>query len=178
LYTIPPEGDKEPAADAICAVVAEIEEAKPDAAVIITGDFKNATLSTSLPLYTQYINNPTRGESFLDKMYCNIRNAYTAKGMPPIGRSDHIIVYLLPTYVRKLKAQKPITKTQVWSKESVEELNGCFACTDWGIFQESCSDLNELTDTINEYIKFCEDNIIPKKTVKIYFRYDRGSQTN
>ncbi|ELU18162.1 hypothetical protein CAPTEDRAFT_218687 [Capitella teleta] len=111
-------------------------------------------------------------------MYCNIRNAYTAEGMPPIGRSDHIMVHLLPTYVRKLKAQKPISKTnKVWSKESVEELNGCFAYTDWGIFKDSCSDLNELTDTITEYIKLCEDNIILKKTVKIYSN-NRSSITN
>ncbi|ELU08621.1 hypothetical protein CAPTEDRAFT_191138 [Capitella teleta] len=59
---IPPEGDKEQAANAVSAVVAEIEEAKPDATVIITGDFNNATLSTSLPLYTQYINILTCGE--------------------------------------------------------------------------------------------------------------------
>ncbi|ELT92939.1 hypothetical protein CAPTEDRAFT_215790 [Capitella teleta] len=86
--------------------------------------------------------------------------------MPPIGRSDHIMVHLLPTYVRKLKAQKHITKTiQVWSKESVEELNVCFACNDWGIFKDSCSDLNELTDIITEYIKFDEDNTLPKKTL-------------
>ncbi|ELU08000.1 hypothetical protein CAPTEDRAFT_207317 [Capitella teleta] len=75
---------------------------KPDAAVVITEDSNSSTLSTSLPLYTQYINISTRGEIFMDKMYCNVRNAYTAKGMPPIQRSDYIMVHLLPTYIQHL----------------------------------------------------------------------------
>ncbi|ELT88222.1 hypothetical protein CAPTEDRAFT_217985 [Capitella teleta] len=46
---IPPNGNKERAAEAIGAVAMEIEDAKPDAAVIITGDFNGASLAAVLP---------------------------------------------------------------------------------------------------------------------------------
>ena len=76
---------------------------------------------------------------------------------------------MLPTYVRKLKAQKPEKKTiSVWNSEVAAELRGCFACTDWDMFVNTCDNINELTNTITDYIKFCEDMIVEKKTMKIY----------
>ncbi len=36
------------------------------------------------------------------------------------------------------------------------------------MFRESCSDLDELTETITAYINFCEDSFIPKKTIHIF----------
>ena len=145
----------------------EIEEAKP--AVIISGDFNGVSLTATLPLYMQCVNFSTRGANCLDLFYCNMKNAFIVKSLPPIGNSDHLMLHALPTYVRKLKREKPCTKTiQVWNQEVEEELSGCFACTDWEMFVESCSDINELTDTVTEYIKFCEDNVVPRKKIKIY----------
>ena len=52
---IPPDGNKERAEDVIASVAVDIEETKPDAAVVITGDFKGGTPRDTLPFYTQYV---------------------------------------------------------------------------------------------------------------------------
>lgn len=57
---------------------------------------------------------------------------------------------------------------KVWTNDAVSSLQGCFDCTDWGIFEESCEDLDELTDVVCSYSAFCRDMLIPTKRVKIY----------
>lgn len=45
-------------------------------------------------------------------------------------------------------------------------LQGCFHCTNWDIFK--CFDINEQVETISDYINFCVDTVIPRKTTKIF----------
>lgn len=40
--------------------------------------------------------------------------------------------------------------------------------TNWDAFKDSCTDLNELIDTVVNYITFCEGMIIPRKTITLY----------
>jgi hypothetical protein len=147
----------------------EQETAKPGAAIIIIGDFNGASLKSSLPLYRQYISCTTRGTSILDLCYCNKANAYKSKQRMPLGASDHNMIVLQPTYVRRLKAVKPLTKTiKVWNQDLVEEVAGSYACTDWEMFSDACSSLHQLTDTICSYINFCIDSLVPEKKITIY----------
>ena len=103
----------------------------------------------------------------LDKCYGNIKGAYRAKVLPPLANSDHSTVHLMPTYKSAFKSSKPIQKTVLqWTEDSVETLKGCFLCTDWSIFHEL--DLNEATETITDYIHFCVDIVVPKKSILHY----------
>ncbi len=34
---------------------------------------------------------------------------------------------------------------------------GCLECTDWELFKSVCTDLDDLTETVTNYIVFCED---------------------
>ena len=43
-----------------------------------------------------------------------------------------------------------------WTDESKLELQACFDCTDWSVFEAAASDLDD-TDTVTSYIRFCED---------------------
>ena len=89
--------------------------------------------------------------------------------MPPLGRSDHNMVHLLPRYRPVVQRDPPVTKTVCdWSKESVDVLKVCFDCTEWGVFVGSSDDVCELSDVVGEDIMFCEDCVIPRKTVTIY----------
>ena len=54
------------------------------------------------------------------------------------------------------------------SEDSSLALQGCFDCTDWSVFTDSCDNIDELTDVVCSYISFCEDNVIPTKTVKVF----------
>ena len=40
--------------------------------------------------------------------------------------------------------------------------------TDWGVFEEACGTVDELTETVTDYINFCVETVIPSKTVKIF----------
>lgn len=42
------------------------------------------------------------------------------------------------------------------------------ALTDWEVFYDSCHTIEELVDVVSDYIGFCEDTVVPSKTVKIY----------
>ncbi len=63
----------------------------------------------------------------------------------------------------------PLSSTyMVWTNDAVLSLQGCFDCTDWEMFEESCEDLDELTDIVCSYSASCRDMLIPNKRVKIY----------
>ena len=86
-----------------------------------------------------------------------------------MGRSDHKMVYLVPSYRQRVKTVKPVTKTvKVWNSESRDALRGCLECTDWQMFRDACQSLDEYTDVVTSYISFCENSVIPTKTVKIF----------
>lgn len=57
---------------------------------------------------------------------------------------------------------------KVWTDDAVCSRQGCFDCTDWEMFEESCEDLDELTDVVCSYSAFCRDMLIPSKRVRIY----------
>ncbi len=47
-------------------------------------------------------------------------------------------------------------------------MQGCFECTNWEVFDTSCSDIDDLTDVVSSYIHFCEDMLIPQKTLRTF----------
>ncbi|ELT90693.1 hypothetical protein CAPTEDRAFT_211531 [Capitella teleta] len=166
---IPPSGDANRATEAIASVALDMQQTKPEAAIVISVDFDRASLHDALLTYVQYVNFNTRGRSCLDLLYSNIKDAYKTTTLPPIGRSDHTMIPCLPTYIRKLERQKPMIKTiRQWTEDTAEQLGGCFACTDWNIFEDTTTNINEYTNVITDYIKFCEETIIPTKEIKIY----------
>ena len=78
---------------------------------------------------------------------------------------------LIPAYRTKIESEPVVQKSvKIWSTECVEQLKGCFECTDWnvGLFVDSCEHINDTPDVITDYIPFCEDMIIPKKIVKVF----------
>ncbi|XP_077985307.1 uncharacterized protein LOC144439947 [Glandiceps talaboti] len=140
-----------------------------DQPVFILGDFNMCDISSQLPNLQQYVTCSTRLNHTLDKCYGNISDAFSVRSAHPLGRSDHDVIHLLPKYRQKLKTSRPKTKViKHWTSDSVEILQACFECTDWSMFFDSCSDKEELSDTIISYIKFCEDSFIGTKTIQVF----------
>lgn len=161
---IPPGGSAAKAANIIAGCVHRQLTHTPEAPCFILGDFNHCKLEATLPGFSQYVTCNTRGKNTLDKCYGNIKNAYTAKVKPPLGSSDHNAVHLIPAYKSLLKSNKPQVKTvSVWNNDGVETLKSCFSCTNWDLFHSL--DLEEATDTITDYIKFCKDNVLTKKSI-------------
>ncbi|GFR74977.1 endonuclease domain of the non-LTR retrotransposon LINE-1 [Elysia marginata] len=152
-----PQANAKQAEEDITSVVNKQQTKSPDSVVLITGDFNQCTLSSSLPTFHQYITCPTRNNKTIKLCYGNIEEGYKSTALPPLGISDHCMVQLTPKYRPILKTNKP-RKFKVTTKtvENIEALRGCFACTEWTVFQEACENLAELNDIITSYIKFCE----------------------
>ena len=84
------------ACDVIHETVARVQTQHPDAAIVISGDFNHISLSSHLTGFVQYVHCPTRENKILDILYDNVKEAYTATGLPPLGRSDHNLVLSSP----------------------------------------------------------------------------------
>ncbi len=148
--------------------ITDMEQKHPDSLLVVLGDFNRANLSHELPKYRQHIKCPTRDTNILGHCYTVIKNTY--RSVPPclysfgtaLGLSDHCLVHLIPTSRQKLKSAKPVIKTvRRWTDEAKPELQSCFDCTDWSVFETAATDLDELTDTVTLYISFCEDMCVP-----------------
>lgn len=111
----------------------------PDAPVLILGNFNHCSLQKTLRDFYQYVKCPTRLNKTLDLCYDSIKGAYKALPLPLLGVADHNCIQLIPSYCTALQRVKPVTKwVKVWTDESILSLQGCYECTDWEIFKESC----------------------------------------
>ena len=88
--------------------------------------------------------------------------------LPPLGQSDHNLVYLSPKYIPIVHRRPATTKSvRVWSDEACEQLKGCFDCTDWSIFYDD-NDVDIITDHVTSYINFCVNSVIPCKVIRCF----------
>ena len=140
-----------------------------DVPCVIAGDFNHCELRKIIPSLKQYVSFPTRKNSTIDLCYGNIPHAYKSYPLPPIGNSDHGTVKLVPLYRPQIRTACIIKKTiKIWTPENIDQLKGCFEYTDWGVMIESSTSIDQATDVITSYIRFCEDNIVSKKSIKIF----------
>ena len=134
-----------PQANTDAAVVTQVEFSQPDSFVIVTGGFNKANPKKEMPKFIQQVTCATRDGRTLDHCYTTIKGAYRSIPRAPLGRSDHAMVYLVPTYKQQLKRVKPTVKTvKQWSMNATETLRGCFECSDWGVFKEAAADIVSL----------------------------------
>ncbi|XP_039509538.1 uncharacterized protein LOC120464222 [Pimephales promelas] len=169
LVYIHPRANLTDAVTEITKLVHRLQNISPDAPHFILGDFNMCSLKKDLGHFYQYVSCPTRHGKILDMCYGTVKDAYKSYVMPPLGSSDHSCVFLAPIYQSALRRGKVERKeVSVWTDDAIKELNGCFYSTDWDVFKDSCTDLDELTFTVTSYIKFCEQMIIPTKTITLY----------
>ena len=113
---VPPSGNVARAAARIADCVHNQLQCTQGSRVFILGDHNHCKLELSPPEFEQYVKCGTRDNRVLDKCYGNIRNAYSARPKPPLWKSDHNTLHLIPTYNTVLMSSKPLTKTvTVWS---------------------------------------------------------------
>ena len=163
-------GSVQSAVTTLASQISAIKNSHPNSFVIVLGDFNQTSLNKELPNYKQQVKCPTHEKNnTLDHCYCTIKNAYHAIPRPQLGLSDHFMLYLLPSYKQKLKTAKPrVSKVKCTDNNSLTKLQDCLNTTDWDIFKDACPDFNEYTDTVIEYIAFCQNLCLEEKCVKIY----------
>ena len=133
----------------------------PEAFIAITGDFNHISLASCLTGFVQYVDYPTHGERTLDLFYDNMKEAYRAVSLPPLGRSDHSMVFLQPTYRPCVQRLSVTTRSfRKWSPEARDALRDCFDVTDWAVLleeEEMDIEMDRRVSTITDYINFCRD---------------------
>ena len=92
-------------------------------------------------------------DRILDQCYMNVQDAFTAVSLPPLGRSDHNLVQLIPKYWPLVQREPAVTHTiKQQSVNAVQNLKGSLDCTDGDVFVEPASDINELTESVCGYV--------------------------
>ena len=78
--------------------ISKQENAHPEAALLVAGDFIAGKLKSVLPHFYQHVT-------------CANRNTYKALLCPPFGKSDHNYILLIPAYKKKLNQEVPVTRS-------------------------------------------------------------------
>ncbi|XP_035812432.2 uncharacterized protein LOC118471519 [Amphiprion ocellaris] len=167
---VPPRADAEAARESIYNITTALQSQHPDAFFLISGDFNHVTLDTTLASFHQYVSCHTRKNRTIDLLYANINDAYSVSPLPPLGKSDHNLVHLKPTYTPLVKRQI-VTTRQIrrWSPEAEDALRDCFATTDWSVLVDSYGeDLEGAVGCLTDYLNFCVDQVVPVKTVRCF----------
>ena len=167
---VPPSANADAACDVLHSAVSRILTQHPQALLLISGDFNHSSPSSTLSTFTQYVTCHTRDNKILDLFYANTKEAYNSLPLPPLGRSDHNLVHLLPVYKPLVHREPTITRTvKKWTAESEEALKDCFSTTLW---EEMCDpyaeDIDGLTHFITDYVNFCVENTVPTKTIRCF----------
>ena len=100
---VPPSANAKDAANAISSHVIDLETSAPD-------DFNHCSLKTSIINYFQHVKCATRKDCILDQCYTNVKDANTSVPLPPLGRSDHNIVQLIPRYRPLVQREPTVTR--------------------------------------------------------------------
>ena len=115
---------------------------------IIMRDFNYCDLKTT-PQTTNNMLRVLRTKTTIDLFHCNVPNAYKSVLLPPLGHFDHNMEHHLPPYWPVRQREPPATNT---------------VCVPNGESVGFSDDVCELSDVVSEYIRFCEDFVIPLDT--------------
>ncbi|KAI4881601.1 hypothetical protein NFI96_007439 [Prochilodus magdalenae] len=165
---VPPQANAKLALSRLHDAINNQLSAHPDGVVIVAGDFNHADLKSVMPKFYNNMRFPTRESNILDKVYTNIPHLYKVKPSAHLGLSDHISLKLTPAYRPLICRTKPAVRTvRVWTEEATSMMQDCFDSTDWHLFAQG-SDLEEYASSVMGYIHFCTENVLPKKTIKVF----------
>lgn len=100
---IPPLANVSNACKHINNVKARIQLKYPHTLIVISADFNHVSLQSTLHTFTQYVDCGMRDCKTLDLLYANVKDAYASTPLPPLGRSDHNLIYIRSVYVLAIR---------------------------------------------------------------------------
>ena len=143
------------------------ESSAPDALFIIKMRFNHCKLLRSGNQFYRHIHCTIRNTATLDYCYSNVKDSYSAIQMTNLGESDHNLVFVCPNYLPIVQLVKTKTLLVVnWTAETVTRLQSVFECTDRIAFLESAVNINEIVESVVQYLKFCVDYCIPNEALQ------------
>ncbi|CAH8500208.1 unnamed protein product [Schistosoma mattheei] len=151
-----------------------------DSFSVVCGDFNSCDCSflTSLG-HQNVVDFPTRLDANLDVVFINDMGVYATRKRAPLSSSDHCIIRVLPKVYGKhgkstLLHQTKKVKYRNYSEENIRNLKNMFHTTNWELFTDDS--LENTTDVITCYLKFCFDICCPTETIFVTFDRLTSSQ--
>ena len=85
----------------------------------------------------------------------HVKEAYSASALPPLGRSDHILLFIQPRCKPCLLRQSATGRRfRRWSPEASHSQRHCLECMDWNVLLESqgnIMDIDRMVDCTTHY---------------------------
>ena len=139
-----------------------------DSKVILCGDFndlhKFSNKISHLTGLMSHVDAPTRLDKSLDLIFSNYVTSIKADILPPLGRSDHAVVFWkaddnLNTFSK--------AKVRRYSKANVARFGDILMSTDWLEMVKSEFTLDDSASTFLHTLKYLFDSCFPVRTVRI-----------
>lgn len=128
---IPPQADTDTALSDLRDVLCQLQTKHPNAALIVAGDFNKAKLKKVLLNFYQHVPCSTRGNNTLDHCYTPFKEGYKAMSLPPLGKSDHATIFLVPKYKQRIAQEKVVTRqVRCWNVQSEATLQDALSDVD------------------------------------------------
>lgn len=108
FFYIPPIINAAVACEKIHSVTTRLQTQLREEFIIISGDFNHFTLDSTLGLFHQAVDCPTRNNRTIDLLYASFRDAYRMTPLPLSGKSDQNLVHLHLLYT-PLAQRQPAT---------------------------------------------------------------------
>ena len=153
-------------AKTIATHVKDLEKNHPNSCIMVMGDFNQ--LPFKLDGYYQVVKTPTRNNRILDKCYLRIKDAFKhCHQLSKLGDSDHYVTHLIPTYTPLSKYKPTRVTRRIYSEENCDNLKAAFDITIWDNLLSDDDSIHKQTEIITDYINFCTDLCIPKKSFRM-----------
>ena len=114
------------------------------------------------------MNFPTRNENTLDLVFSNdMYSICDLQSLPPLGNSDHCIVYFTTTINPPLSSgdSKVINKSRCWRRANFDAINFELSLINWNSIFQFCFNVHQCYDTfINILNDLCDKYVPPIKS--------------
>ena len=164
--------DYDLAISCICEVIDNVlssDSFPHDSKVIVCGDFNDLhkfrekiTQQTGLKAH---VNAPTRFDKTLDLIFSNYDTRAEAKILPPLGRSDHSVLFW-----KSFESCAPVFKNvsvRNYSKANVVRFRDTLISTDWLVMVMSEGDWDSSTSIFLHTLRYLFDWSFPERYVRI-----------
>ena len=145
-------------------------DSTPSSKIILCGDFndlhKYSTRISHLTNLKPFVHVPTRRGKPLDLIFSNYSTDVNATVLPPLGRSDHSVVFWRPSAA--IHSASFVKKTfRKFSKANIALFREKAACTDWLSFVKSIKCLDSCASIFLSTLKCLFDYCFPSRTALI-----------
>ena len=102
------------------------------------------------------------------KCHTYIPHSYKSYSLPPMATLPNTLSCWLHFTGQKYVQLASSLTVKIWTAENIDQLKGCIECIDWSVMIVSSAKIDQATDVVTSYIRFCEDNIVSKKTITFF----------